>query len=337
MLTLIVALLVFAPKYNTNGASDNNVQQETNESNNNNSGSDNDNSNGSKDESTDDNEDKEEEVEEIYANDITVNHLGDIITYVNVPVYIDEGFVSVEPADFMNSLTYRITSRYNSDTSAVNFDGKIFTSSKVGQYNLIYTVPNTNSKMLEAKVVIIVKESDETIVQKKDIINVGDNIDLSEYFNVYLEPFEEIKYITDDKVSLNSNKLQAIKSGESSIIIKISKGKVSREYLYKIYVRELPKYFIELSTADGNILDDAENVITTRIGSYMLGCTVYNINNDRTPQDIKIIIDNQSITEVLLASDGLVIFNCKGKGRVKVDIIFNLDTSIRRTIYFDIV
>jgi len=295
------------------------------------------------DNNKDDNENNNEDTnpdeviqEEIFATDLIINHSEYLQAYVNKPIVLLDEFVLVEPADKVNLLTYSITSRYNSDISKVTFDGKQFLASEAGQYNLIYSVPNTKDKALEAKIVIKVNEEDSTISQKLDSAIVGSTMTINDIFDI--NSGYDVQFNTSDHFTIVDNSIIPNKSGAGYIKILIRDNYVVREYSFDILVKDKPKYIMEISTADGEVIDPTSDTIelSADIGMFGLGCVVYDAQNQPVPQNLSIEISDENIVQYIPLGDSILLFNCMSSGIVTIKIVFNLDSSICQTITLNI-
>ncbi|MFQ6752223.1 MAG: hypothetical protein ACLRFL_01475 [Clostridia bacterium] len=289
----------------------------------------------SSDNENDDNSSDHEDI--VYATDLVINYTGNLYLHVGQKVKIVDSFISVEPSEMREFLTYAITSRYNSDPSNVEFDGSDLIANKVGQYNLIYKVPNTETKDLEAKIVLIVDdEEDNTIEQKKNTLEVG-SAPLSDYFDI--KSIGDIRYECSENIEISNSTIIASKAGLANIDIIIVDNNIEIKYTFTVLVKDIPNYYIEISSSiAGEITDPSQEIIelSAGLGAYAFGFSVYDRNNQKVAQDVSIEIDNEEIASKIMITDGLVLLDCKKEGLVEIKITFNLDTSVYKIIHLEI-
>ncbi len=333
---------------NNDNVGDNNKNDNTNEDNSSNDtgGNDNiippttdyeDNEGNVGDSFDDENKDDTNNQKTIYATDLVINYTDKIYIHVGQSVKLLEGFVSVEPAEMRSLLTYSIASRYNSDPSNVEFDGTNLTVNKAGQYNLIYKVPNTDSKDLQAKIVLIaVDEENDTISQRETSMQVGSS-KLSDYFDIKYPG--DIRYECSENIKISNNSIIASQSGIASIDIFIAQNNIEIKYSFEILVKDKPNYYIEISSSiAGEISDPSLETLglSAGLGMYAFGYSVFDKNNQKVSQDISVVIEDETIVSLVMITDGLVLLDCKKVGVVEIIVTFNLDTSVYKIIHLEI-
>ncbi|MBR2969732.1 MAG: hypothetical protein IKC49_01610 [Clostridia bacterium] len=289
-----------------------------------------------KDDNTDTEDDLSKE-ESVYATNLVINYTGDLYLLVGQSVTLLDGFISVEPSEMRELVTFSIRSRYNSDPSNVEFDGVNLTANKTGQYNLVFKVPNTDTINIEAKIVLnVLDEIDSTIKQKKRSLEIG-SAPLTEYFDI--NSHGDIRYECSEHLEIFNGNIIASTAGRANINIFIANNNIETKYSFEILIKDKPKYYIEIvSSVAGEILDPSLEVIelSCNVGMYAFGFSVYDINNQKVEQDVSITIDDESLANLFMITDGLVFLDCKETGRVEIRLTFNLDTSVYRTIYLNI-
>ena len=281
-----------------------------------------------------DTEDDSLKEETLYATNLVINYTGDLYLLVGQSVKLLDGFISVEPSEMRESVTYSIRSRYNSDPSNVEFDGANLTANKVGQYNLVFKVPNTDTMNIEAKIVLkVVDEIDTTITQKKSSLEIG-TVALTEYFDI--NSLGNVRYVCSEHLEIINNNIIAYTAGRANIDIFITNHNVETKYSFEIIVKDKPNYYIVItSSVEDEIVDPGLEIIelSSTVGMYAFGFGVYDINNQKVAQDVSLTIDDESIASEFMITDGLILLNCKKVGQVEVRITFNLDTSVYKIIH----
>ncbi len=175
------------------------------------------------------------------AKSITLNTPRELTITTNKKIKLLDGFISIEPANAIDLLTYSITASATTSTDYFDFDfkNKTFSARKTGYYYIKFEVPkNAYSNLNDTLKIHAVADSKQDFTLKTNQILVGKTARFEDIFNQN-SVFKYTVELENDNLSYSDNCFYANKEGVTKVSITINRNDyVSYVNEYEIYVEK---------------------------------------------------------------------------------------------------
>ena len=273
----------------------------------------------------------DEDVE--YASTLTLNCPREITISKNCELYLLDGFISVQPADATENLSYTLTARSGSDIDNIIFSNNKIVGKGSGYYYLKYSVPKSEDETLSETIIIhIVDTTDDRITQLNTDLELDTTYTLDELFEISTSNARlEIESKDETMLTYENTTFTPKTAGTVELAINLTYDYIRYSYIYGLTIKERekpPKYAIEIADEQNGIV----NLSYDPDRSYKIQYEVTNREEEYVYQGITVEVDDNTLVEITSVSAPFITIVCKGTGEVTLTIRYSLDESIVKTI-----
>ena len=273
----------------------------------------------------------DEDVE--YASTLTLNCPREITISKNCELYLLDGFISVQPADATDNLSYTLTARSGSDIDNIIFSNNKIVGKGSGYYYLKYSVPKSEDETLSETIIIhIVDSTDDKITQLNTELELDTTYTLDKLFEISTSN-ARLETESKDKTLLTyeNDTFTPKAAGRAEVAINLTYDYIRYSYIYELTIKERekpPEYAIEIADEQNGIV----NLSYDPDRSYKLQYEVTNREEEYVYQGITVEVDDNTLVEITSVSAPFITIVCKETGEVTLTIKYSLDESIVKTI-----
>ena len=273
----------------------------------------------------------DEDVE--YASTLTLNCPREVTISKNCELYLLDGFISVQPADATENLSYTLTARSGSDVDNIIFSNNKIVGKGSGYYYLKYSVPKSEDETLSETIIIhIVDTTDDRITQLNTDLELDTTYTLDELFEISTSNARlEIESKDKTLLTYENDTFTPKAAGTAEVAINLTYDYIRYSYIYELTIKEReqpPEYAIEITDEQNGIV----NLYYDPDRSYKIQYEVTNREEEYVYQGITVEVDDNTLVEITSVSAPFITIVCKGTGEVTLTIRYSLDESIVKTI-----
>ena len=183
---------------------------------------------------------KNDDEETSRAEYILLNTPREITITTNKEIKLLNGFISVEPANAMELITYSISASAttNVDNIDFNYSEKSFVARKTGYYYITFAVPkNAYSNLTDTLKIHAIADTKQDFSLKTNQITIGQSVEFNEIFNQN-SVFEYSVELENDNLTFSNNRFYANKEGVTKVFIIITRDYVRYTNEYEIHVEK---------------------------------------------------------------------------------------------------
>ena len=274
----------------------------------------------------------------IYASTLTLNCPREVTISKNCELYLLDGFISVQPADATENLSYTLTARSGSDIDNIIFSNNKIVGKGSGYYYLKYSVPKSEDETLSETIIIhIVDTTDDRITQLNTDLELDTTYTLDELFEISTSN-ARLETESKDKTLLTyeNDTFTPKAAGTAEVAINLTYDYIRYSYIYELTIKEKPKppeYVIEIADEQNGIV----NLSYDPDRSCKIQYEVTNREEEYVYQGITVEVDDNTLVEITSVSAPFITIVCKGTGKVTLTIRYSLDESIVKTITINVI
>lgn len=172
------------------------------------------------------------------AKSILINTPREITVSTNKQIKLLDGFISVEPANAIELLTYSVSA--SATTSVENFvfdfENKTFLAKRTGYYYIEFSLPkNAYSNLSDTLKIHAVADTKQDFSLQTNQIFVGKSANFGDIFKQN-SVFNYTVELENDNLSFANNCFYANKAGKTKVSITITRGYVQYVNTYEIHI-----------------------------------------------------------------------------------------------------
>lgn len=174
------------------------------------------------------------------AESIMLNTPRELTITTNKKIQLLDGFISVEPANAMDLLTYSITASATTSTDYFDFDfkNKTFSARKTGYYCIKFEVPkNAYSSLSDTLKIHAIAETKQDFALETNQITLGKTVKFEQIFKQN-SPFNFDVVLENDNLIYADNCFYANKEGITKVSITITRDFISYTNEYDIHIEK---------------------------------------------------------------------------------------------------
>jgi len=261
-----------------------------------------------------------------YAKSLVLNCARELTMGRYCEINLKNDYLSVTPASKLKDVSYKITNKHGDIVTGLTFANNVITATKVGYYQIIFSVASSDKSILQTKlsVNVIDDAEDDRLTCNNNLLMFGQTAAFTDIFSLRNENAQYDVDINDKNIiNYADGQFTAISSGYTDLKVYIKSKYIDYIYSYCLFVRDEPEYRIETECDD--------NVITN-LKRYSIYYHVLDLNSLEVEQSVNVKISDAIIAKLISNNSPVIQIEFLVKGSVDVIITSTLDESVVKTI-----
>lgn len=268
-------------------------------------------------------EDQSKSVEQdniTYANLFLLNCPRTLTMSVNEKVKLDDNFISVEPSECIKNLTIEINPKSENNEDGLTISNFILSASKVGTYNLKFSVPKSKNQNLTEYILVSVEQDFSNRIELlTDNIEQYQAVSLTDLFDC--NSAYNMKIVENNTIKVSNGELIGLEIGKATIDLELTNGYFIHVLSVEINVTKKPKYEI--------VIINEQQVFYTTKKTITLQYEI----KDETEQNVnqQVIVEIEGNASCVVTAP-LIKFSFTNYGEANIKIYCKQDNSVFKTI-----